>query len=961
MRNLIYLLLLVGSSQLGGWGLASAQLLPHYTLLQSRGDQPTHPLLRHSHRLTLDRPELERLRTEAPAALSLTLPIGQLMLAQAQVRTEDFRLTDHTGRIHPHRPALHYRGSLVGRPEVQAAASFLSDRLSITLFTPEGSWNLGPVGKPSEAGTDYILFCEKDFTGPWPHRSCATRTDDDRPIKIDGDRAMADRCRLLTKYFECDYQMFEDFNGDIVAVMEYVESMYNVVAMLFDREEISTRIAEIEVWTEPDPYREFTNSGEVLGTFSARDPMRQRPTVSLGHLLASGQRGLGGVAFFHALCTEPGIRLAFSNITLEYLELPFTSWTVTVVAHEMGHNLNCRHTQSCWWPGGAIDGCYTVETDARWCGQPERPRPPFQGTVMSYCHLLPDIGMNLNLGFGPLPGAVIREYVRQSACLPLMDCACHAPRAPVVTPDADFFGATLQWVAAPFAADYEVELARPGRGYQPAGTTTGTTFRFENLTIQGPDQVYWARIRSRCDARATADTSAWTTVFFILAPPQVPTCSDQLTFRTPEGRFEDGSGAGTYSPWRDCRWLIDVPGAEAIELTLLRLDTEAEVDMLRIYSGPEAVDSLQQFEFSGSEVPETLSLNGSQVLVRFTTDGATAGQGWEIEYRALGPVAEPFCSGLTELTDDAGTLGDGSASLDYRPNSRCEWRIQPANAQPQDLIDLDFTELQTVADRDFISIYDGPDDQAPLLGRFSGKSLPDKLIASSGQVFVRFESGPAPTAAGWTLHYQLRSAFNHIWCNLITRLEEPAGIIEDGSGSFDYGNNTYCRWVIQPPNARRISLRFTEFSTEADSDWVWVYNGSNLEAPVLGAFSGQQLPPVLTTTGGAATILFYSNGKIRGTGWQLEYSSETVGRSAAAAHMLPLQLIPNPATDRMRIDLDGSARWIDVFDARGRVVWSGDVSGRLSAELDVSGWAAGLYAVRVSTERGFQWGHLIRQ
>jgi hypothetical protein len=82
-----------------------------------------------------------------------------------------------------------------------------------------------------------------------------------------------------------------------------------------------------------------------------------------------------------------------------------------VITHELGHNMGSPHTQSCSWPGGAIDNCYTTEG-----GCALGPAPTNGGTIMSYCHLT-GYGINLANGFGPLPGQKIRNFVRNNSCI----------------------------------------------------------------------------------------------------------------------------------------------------------------------------------------------------------------------------------------------------------------------------------------------------------------------------------------------------------------------------------------------------------------------------------------------------------------------------------------------------------------------------------------------------------------
>jgi hypothetical protein len=86
-----------------------------------------------------------------------------------------------------------------------------------------------------------------------------------------------------------------------------------------------------------------------------------------------------------------------------------------VITHEMGHLIGSRHTHACVWNGNntAIDGC-AGSTEGT-CSLPGN--PPEGGTIMSYCHIT-GVGINFNLGFGSQPGNVIRNTVNGSGnCL----------------------------------------------------------------------------------------------------------------------------------------------------------------------------------------------------------------------------------------------------------------------------------------------------------------------------------------------------------------------------------------------------------------------------------------------------------------------------------------------------------------------------------------------------------------
>jgi hypothetical protein len=86
------------------------------------------------------------------------------------------------------------------------------------------------------------------------------------------------------------------------------------------------------------------------------------------------------------------------------------------------------------------------------------------------------------------------------------------------------------------------------------------------------------------------------------------------------------------------------------------------------------------------------------------------------------------------------------------------------------------------------------------------------------------------------------------------------------------------------------------------------------------------------------------------------YYGTPVSRPGRAAATLDLRLHPNPATDRVAVKFAGWGR-LEAYDAQGRQVLRREGSGPL--DVDVSGWAAGLYAVRVSGPQGVSVGRLV--
>ena len=80
-------------------------------------------------------------------------------------------------------------------------------------------------------------------------------------------------------------------------------------------------------------------------------------------------------------------------------------------------------------------------------------------------------------------------------------------------------------------------------------------------------------------------------------------------------------------------------------------------------------------------------------------------------------------------------------------------------ADSPQVIQARFTKLDTEERYDVVRLYDGPNASAPLLGTFSGRSLPTAVVATSGQYLtVQWTSGQgAPSNAvalvGCSLHH----------------------------------------------------------------------------------------------------------------------------------------------------------------------------------------------------------------
>ncbi len=100
-------------------------------------------------------------------------------------------------------------------------------------------------------------------------------------------------------------------------------------------------------------------------------------------------------------------------------------------------------------------------------------------------------------------------------------------------------------------------------------------------------------------------------------------------------------------------------------------------------------------------------------------------------------------------------------------------------------------------------------------------------------------------------------------------------LYDNGGPSMSYSNNTNGVVTIQPAGAAQITLSFVSFNFENNFDSLVIYDGPTTASPVLGGFSGTNLPGIITSTGGSITIRQKSDFTIVRPGFELNWFCST--------------------------------------------------------------------------------------
>jgi len=320
------------------------------------------------------------------------------------------------------------------------------------------------------------------------------------------------------------------------------------------------------------------------------------------------------------------------------------------------------------------------------------------------------------------------------------------------------------------------------------------------------------------------------------------------------------------------------------------------------------------------------------------------------------------CSGTNTLTTINGVFEDGSGHLDYQPNLNCSWLINPNNPSGTEKISFKFDLFEVTDPNDVITIYNGENASAPVLATYKGGQAPvigTSYSSTSNKLFVTFTTNGTTSGGGWHISY---SANNFKHCSGTFVLLNSNYAFDDGSGStYHYNNNTNCRWSIKPDNATWIKVKFNLLDTEASKDLVKVFRGeSPSNDSLIGTYSGNTPPAdTILIPSGKMLILFTSDGSRTAQGWSVGYKSNGTSIGIDEKEIVnQFSLFPNPAENNVKISFNVNTLQniqLSLIDVVGNSIYTENISnfiGVYDKTIDLSGFAEGLYVVRIKTDLG---------
>ena len=171
-----------------------------------------------------------------------------------------------------------------------------------------------------------------------------------------------------------------------------------------------------------------------------------------------------------------------------------------------------------------------------------------------------------------------------------------------------------------------------------------------------------------------------------------------------------------------------------------------------------------------------------------------------------GPI-QTSCTGT--VYDNGGQYGA------YSDNTNGSVTIAPTGASR---VTLTFTRFRMESSYDFLRVYDGPSTASPLLGSYTGYTLPAVINSTGGSITVRQESDPSVTDTGFAINWTC------------------TGATSPPVTSFTADITNTCNGKV----------RFTDRTTGAVTSWAWTFGD--------GGTSTLQNPTHVYVTNGTYTV-----------------------------------------------------------------------------------------------------------
>uniref|UniRef100_A0A8C6MNH6 Tolloid like 1 n=1 Tax=Moschus moschiferus TaxID=68415 RepID=A0A8C6MNH6_MOSMO len=365
-----------------------------------------------------------------------------------------------------------------------------------------------------------------------------------------------------------------------------------------------------------------------------------------------------------------------------------------------------------------------------------------------------------------------------------------------------------------------------------------------------------------------------------------------------------------YPPNKHCIWQVVAPTQYRISMKFEFFELEGnevcKYDYVEIWSGLSSESKLHG-KYCGADVPEVITSQFNNMRIEFKSDNTVSKKGFKAhffsdkdecskdnggcQHECVNTVGSYLCqcrNGFVlhenkhdckeaeceqKIHSPSGFITSPNWPDKYPSRKECTWEI---SATPGHRIKLAFTEFEIEQHQecayDHLEVFDGETEKSPVLGRLCGNKVPEPLVATGNNMFIRFVSDASVQRKGF-------QATHSTECGGRLKVESKP---RDLYSHAQFGDNNYpgqadCEWLLVSERGSRLELSFQIFEVEEEADcgydYVELFDGLDSTAVGLGRFCGSGPPEEIYSIGDTVLIHFHTDDTISKKGFHIRYKS----------------------------------------------------------------------------------------
>ncbi|XP_050497170.1 cubilin-like [Diabrotica virgifera virgifera] len=352
-------------------------------------------------------------------------------------------------------------------------------------------------------------------------------------------------------------------------------------------------------------------------------------------------------------------------------------------------------------------------------------------------------------------------------------------------------------------------------------------------------------------------------------------CGGLLT--SPTGSLISPHYPEPYARNTECIWKIVTSAGSRIQAVFSDINLEKHMqclaDYVQLFDGLTLnTPSLGKFCY---EAPEPIKSSSNQMLVKFRSDVAFQGRGFQLHYTT---VCHNTVKGFR------GIIESPNFPNNFPQDQDCLWEIQVSDKNKINITFSHFELERSLSNPsanssclyDFVEIsyaemnddFEEKTDYTSY-GKYCGSQNPGHLSLNSDHVQVRFVSDKLLLGTGFRLEWEI------FGCGGI--LKKNSGTITSPNYPYSYPPSVICEWRIEVDFGQSIEIEFHEIDVEKDTscdfDSVSVYNGIDDTYNLLATICRQKRTSIISSTGNYMFVKFKSDYSYHGKGFTANYTT----------------------------------------------------------------------------------------